>query len=226
MADQPVPTPKPPIRRADQDQAVANLITQAQQMIQTAQDDAEIAPLLAARGYNTQKLAQGLALQEAAQIAFTARQTALAAQKQAAAAAAGAETTARETYVDFRETARAVLASSAERTALGLLGKVPADTQKFITLARASYATAQTAPYQAALATYGFPSATIAAALATLDAFSAARQAHQSALGAATQATAARDAAVKELGAWVKQFGKIAAVALRAQPGLAKKLGL
>jgi hypothetical protein len=226
MADQPVPTPKAPARRSEQDQAIANLITEAQQLIETARDDAEIALLLAARGYNAQKLAEGLALQASAQAAFTARQTALAAQKQAAAAVTGAETTAQHTYVDFRETARAVFTSSADRTALGLLGKVPADTQKFITQARASYTTAQTEAYQATLATYGFSAATIAAALATLDVFSDADKAHQSALGAATQATADRDAAVKELNAWVKQFTKIAGVALKNQPALAKKLGL
>jgi len=111
-------------------------------------------------------------------------------------------------------------------TALGLLGKVPNDTQKSITQSRASYGTAQTEPYQATLATYGFPAATLAAALATLDAFSEADKAHQSAVSAATQATANRDAAVKGLYAWVKQFGKIAGVALKSQPALAKKLGL
>jgi hypothetical protein len=165
-------------------------------------------------------------LQQAAQAAFTVRQTALAAQKQAVAAADGAEATARHTFDDFRETARAVFTSAADRTALGVTGSVPKDQQKFITTARASYAAAQAEPYQAAFATYGFPAATIAVALATLDSFTTAIEAQKSAVGAATQATAAREAAVKELYAWVKQFSKIAAVALRAQPALTKKLGL
>lgn len=69
----------------------------------------------------------------------------------------GAETTACHTYVDFRETARAVFTASVDRTALGLVGKIRNDTQKFITEARTSYTTAQTEPYQATLATYGFP---------------------------------------------------------------------
>jgi len=79
---------------------------------------------------------------------------------------------------------------------------------------------AQTKAYQATLATYGFPAATLTAALATLDAFSDADKAHQSALSAATQVTADRDAAVEELNAWVKQFSKIAGVALKSQPAL------
>jgi hypothetical protein len=112
---------------------------------------------LAARGYDAAKLAEGLNLQQAAHAAFTARQTALAGQKQAIAAADGAEATARHTFDDFRETARAVFTASADRTALGLVDKIRNDTQKFITEVRTSDTTAQTEPYQATLATYGFP---------------------------------------------------------------------
>jgi hypothetical protein len=226
MATEPAPTPKAPVRRSEQDQATANLITEARQLLETARDDAEIAPLLAARGYDAAKLQAGLDLQAAAQAAFTARQTAIAAQKQAIAASDGAEATARQTFDDFRETARAVFTSAAERSALAVAGSVPRDQQKFITSARAAYTAAQAAPYQAALATYGFPAATVAAALATLDAFTTAIEAQKSAIGAATQATASREAAVKDLNAWIKQFSKIAGVALKNNPGLAKKLGI
>jgi hypothetical protein len=181
---------------------------------------------LAARGYNAAKLQEGLDLQQAAQAALTVRQTAIGAQKQAVAAADGAESTARHTFDDFRETARAVFTAAADRSALGVTGSVPKDQQKFITTARASYTAAQAEPYQAALATYGFPEQTIAAALATLDAFTTAIEAQKSAVGATTQATADREAAVKTLNAWVKQFSKIAGVALKSQPALAKRLGL
>jgi hypothetical protein len=50
--------------------------------------------------------------------------------------------------------------------------------------------------------------------------------AYTTAVGAATQATVDRKAAVKELGAWVKQFGMIAGVALKLRPDLLKRLGL
>jgi len=56
---------------------------------------------------------------------------------------------------------------------------------------------AQAAPYQATLATYGFPAATLTAALGTLDAFSAEDQAHTAAVSQATQAIANRDAVVQ-----------------------------
>ncbi len=118
------------------------------------------------------------------------------------------------------------MTTPADHTALGLAGAVTRDAQKFLTLARASYTTAQATAYQPALATYGYPATALAAALATLDALSTADQAQNVAIGAAKQATADRDQAVKTLEAWVKQFKRIATVALRAQPALAKKLNL
>jgi hypothetical protein len=220
------PKLKSPVRRSEQDQATANLITEALQLFETARDDPEIAPLIAARGYDAAKLKEGLGLQAAAQAAFTARQTAIAMHKHASAAADGAESTARRTFDDFRETARAVFSAAADRAALGIANIAPKDQQKFITAAHASYTTAQTEPYQAALGTYGFSAQTLTAALATLDAFTAAIEAYKSAVGAAIQATAGREAAMKTLSAWIKQFKKIAAVALRDRPDLRKKLDL
>lgn len=215
---------KPVQPRAEQDQIIANAITAARQAIETVRADAEIGGILAQRGYNEAKLTEGLQLQEAAQAAFIVRQTAMAAQKQATAALTGADTTARQTYADFRETARAIFASSADRTALGLAGSVPKDTQKFVTLARASYTNARNEPYRSALATYGYLSETIAQALATLDALTITDETQNTAIGAAVQATAARDAAYKTLDAWMKQFKRIVKVALRTKPALAKKL--
>jgi hypothetical protein len=229
MSDQPItptPAPKTPSSRADQDQEVANFITQTRQMIEIARDDHVIAPILAARGYNAAALAQGLALQQTAQSTFTARQTAMAAQQQAAAAAADALAAARATYTDFRETARSTFSNPDARTALKVTGKIPEDLQKFLTTARSSYAVAQSAPYQATLATYGFPAATLASAVAALDALSEAYKAQETIGQDAVKATADRDAAVKALKQWAKQFKGIASVALRAQPTQAKKLGL
>jgi hypothetical protein len=220
-APTPAPTPKPASRHADQDQDVANLITEIKQMIGAAQGDAALGALLAARGYNAAKLDEGQRLQAAAQDAFNARQTAMAAQKQAASAQADAESAARQSYTDFRKIARTIFTAPADQSALGLTGEIPRDAQKFITTARASYTAAQSAPY-AALAGYGFP----AEALAALDAFSNAAQAQNAAAAQAVKATADRDAAVDALKQWNKQFKSVAAVALRGQPAQAKKLGL
>jgi hypothetical protein len=228
MSDQPVtpPAPKTPSRRADQDQVIANLITETRQMIEIARDDPAIAPVLAGRGYDAAALAAGLALQQAAQDAYTARQIAMAAQQQAAATAADALAAARAAYTDFRETARSTFSDPNVRTALKVTGVIPEDLQKFLTAARASYTAAQSAPYQATLATYGFPAETLASAVAALDALSEAYKSQKAIGKDAVQATSDRDAAVKALNQWAKQFKGIASVALRAQPIQAKKLRL
>lgn len=212
--------------RAEQDQKIANDITEIGERMESAKNDTEIAALLAGRGYDTAAFTQGQTLQEAAQSAFTARQTARGAQRQASAALDGARTTALQTYNDFRETARAVFTSTADRSTLSLNGRVPKDAQAFITLARASYAGAQNDPYKTTLAKYGYPAAAIITALATLDAYSAANEASTSVAAAATQATALRDAAYKNLVQWDKQFRAIAKVAARTRSDLAKKLNL
>ncbi len=217
---------KPVIIRAEQDQAIANAITAARQLIETARADAEIAAILAQRGYNEARLTEALQLQQAAQVAFTVRQKAIAAQKQATAALTGAAATARQTYADFRETSRAIFTPAADRIALGLKGAVPDDNQKFVTLAHTSYINGREEPYRSALATYGYSSETIAQAITTLDALIVADETQNAAIGAAKQATTDRDAAYKALDAWLKQFKRIAKVALRGKPGLVKKLAL
>lgn len=225
MTDPAVPAPKPVKRNAEQDQVIADKITAAAQYLDTVVGDAEISALLAARGYDEQKLKAGRTLQAAAQAAFTHRQTMLAAQGHATAGLSGSTATAREMYIDFRETVRAITTFTAsDRTALKVTGTIPADKQIMITAARASYQAAQAEPYASILATYGYPAAAIAAALAALDAQSAADTDQNSAIGSATKATADRNAAVKALDAYMKQIKGIAKVALRKRPDLLKKL--
>ena len=228
MPDQPTPTParKTTPRRAPQDQEIANLISEARKIIEVARDDPEIAPLLAGRGYNTAALAAGLALQQAAQHAFAARQVAMSAQQKAATTAEQALAAAHTTYMDFRETVRSTFDDPDARTALGLTGRVPKDLQKFLTTARSSYATAQSEPYQATLATYGFPAGALTDALDELDALFTANKAQETIGKDAVQATLNRDAAIKALEQWLKKFKSIASIALRPEPTQAKKLGL
>lgn len=225
MTDPVEVTPKPVKRNAEQDQQIADKITAAAQYLDTVEGDAEISALLATRGYTTAKLAEGHSLQKAAQSAFTQRQIALAAQGQATAGMSGSASAARDMVLDFRETVRSISTFTAsDRTALKVNGTLPADKQKMITLARASYQAARQEPYAVALATYGFPAATLDAAVAALDAYSKADTDQNNAIGAAVKATADRNAAVKELDAYMKQLRGLAKVALRQRPDLLKKL--
>jgi hypothetical protein len=225
MTDPAVPSQKPVKRRADQDQKIADQITADGQYLETVKTDPEILATLTARGYTPAKLTDGFNLQRDAQAAFTRRQVAMAAQSHATAGLSGNTATAREMYVDFRETVRAITDFTAsDRAALKVTGVVSPDKQKMITAARASYQAAQAKPYAAILATYGYPATVITTALAALDAYATADTDQNSAIGSATKATADRNAAVKALDVYMKQLRGIAKVALRKRPDLLKKL--
>jgi hypothetical protein len=228
MSDQPTPAPKKTTARyAEQDQAIANFINETREIIEIARDDPAIAPVLAGRGYDAEALAAGLALQQAALDAYAARQRAMTAQKQSADNITQAFAAARSTYLDFRKTARLTFAKNTHAdTDLVLTAKIPTDMDKFIVAAHTAYTQAQSEAYQAALATYGFPAETLAAALTALDALSTASKAQETVSKDAVQATLNRDAAVKALEQWVKHFKGIASIALRPQPTQAKKLKL
>jgi len=166
-----------------------------------------------------------LALQQAAQNAFTARQQAIAQRKQATAASEQAEANARQAYADFRQTARAIFKDDAARAALELSGTVPKDLQIFITTARTSYDAALASPaYLAELTQYGYPKATVQSTLALLETLVAMDDAQESAKSAATRATALRDQALDTLDEWLSQFRGIAQVATRGRPDLARKI--
>lgn len=209
---------------AEQDAAMANFISQSRVTIETILATPEILALLAPRSYDAAKLSAGLALQTAAQNAFTLRQTAIGDETKANQAVATARLAARAAYDDFRETVRAAYKGRSERQALGVVGALPPDTEKLLTQARASYAAAAQAPYGAALSPLGYDAAGLAAARATADALQTARAAQERAQGAAVAATDARNAAVKALREWMQVLQRLAKVALRTRPDLLGRL--
>ncbi len=218
------PSPLPVKERADQDQAKLDRIVACGQKLAIALGDAEIVALLAPRGFDAAKLQAGVTLQQTALARFTARQSALKLPPQASAARESAEATAREMYSEFRENARRLYKSSADRANLALNGTVSKDTQKFIGMATISYTNAQKEPYAAVFADNGYPAAYLASALAAVEAFKLADQDQNAAIGAATKTTADRDAAFKELDRWMKIFERLTETALKHRPDLLKKL--
>ena len=222
----PVPTAKTPRFRAAQDQKIANAITEAGQIIDTITTTTELSTAIASRGYDKSKLTEGKRLQQAAQESFSARQSALATQKEQTSLLEKKEKKVRQSYSDFRETVRAIFSSKPDHAALGIDDKVPADAQKLVTTARASYSAASEAPFSASLSKFGWSKGAINSAQAELDGLSAAESSQKAAIGAAVQARADRDAAFDALDAWMKQFRRIAKVALREEPGLKRMIGL
>lgn len=225
MSENATPQPAPVVQRAyaRQDQTLANQINQTRTALITCQGQAELSALLETRGYDAAAIAAGLALCDAAQAGFNARNEALAGQLQASAAMQAADRAARAGFDDFRTIARAVFAGDpAAQRALGATGRVSHDQQQFLTAAAAAYAAALSHPaYLTALSKRGYTQAALTAEQARLEALTQASAAHEAAKAAAQRATAGRDAARKTLGAWWAEFRAVARVALKARPDLA-----
>ena len=222
----PPPVEKPKRVRADQDQTLANDITEWGNFIASAKADAEIAPLLEARGYDAAEFAQGAALLAAAGAAFDQRQTTWGTQLAASQFAKELLATTSDDYVGFRELARTLFPEDAAQAGLGVSGRLPHDLGTFVTDAKASYAAGKAVPYAAKLTKRGYPPATLDGMIAALEALAKAGAEQDQAEGLARQATARRDAAYEALKAWVTECKATAKSTLRKQPALAKKLTL
>ena len=143
------------------------------------------------------------------------RTEAIANQYRATRVVQDANRVARTAYGNFRMLAQIVLKTDADRTALSLNVRIPADRARFIRQARASFEAALTPDYAPALARRGYPESVIRDGLARLDALVAADAAQLAAKAAAQQATADRRAAMRRLDDWFIEFRDIAKIALR-----------
>lgn len=214
-------------KQAQQDQKIADAISQAEKLITTAIDNAEALVLLEPRGYGAAALTEALTTwHKPAQEAFNARQTAIGLQLSATAALGTAEAQERKDYADYREIARAAFPAAADRQALGLVGEIPRDLEKFLTTATAGYSAGKKAPYSAKLSERGFTPAAIDAELQGLKGVANFAKAQAIAKGAAQKATETRDAAAKALATWAGEFRKVARRALRTRPDLLAALEL
>lgn len=217
-------TPSAPRTRSEQDADIANDVSGAKHVVELLQSDSVVRTPLVSRGFDTQRIETGRALQVAAQASFNERQAAMGQQEGCTQRLNAAANTARQAYADFRKTVTAVYKSKGQRTALGCTGKVPTDFQQFITVATASYTTAKTQPYQTDLTPFGYPVSTLTAHLAALTQINVLREQQASAIGNAVSATNRRNNAHGALMDWVRQLRGIASVAFRNQPEQAEKL--
>jgi hypothetical protein len=228
MNDEPINPPAPTRTYASQDQALADRINLYRGAIILARTRPELFEPLRPRGYDDAAFAVGIDRCDAAQTTFTARQNAQAAQQEASALEKIARKAARDGFSDFRKIVRAVFrANPAAQTALGATGRVPADLEKFLTLATAAYTSAlQHTDYLAALALRGLDQTAIQAEQAKLEALIQASADHETAKALAIRATAERNAAAKDLDTWWSQFRAIAQVTFKDRPDLLHQLGL
>lgn len=226
-------TPPPPStdaktrRKAEQDQKLANDISAAAKLIETALDNAEILELLTPRGYDAAALEDALTTKHApAQAAFDARQVALGVLSSANQMSGDTARQERKDFADYREIARKRFPAAADRVALGLNGATPSDLEKFLTTATASYNAGKKAPYTAGLSQRGYTPAAIDVELQGLKAVASFAKAAAIAKGAAEKAMGAREAAAKDLKTWVSEFRVVAKRTLRNRPDLLAALGI
>jgi hypothetical protein len=193
--------------------------------LQQVQNDSALRTQLAQFGYDDAKLAQGLALQTAAQEAYHARQQALTARALATAQAHTAFLEALWAYRNLRSVALSVIADPAVRTALAADTPIPQDKQTFVSVARAGYTAVQSEPqFAETLSAHGYPADVLANANALLDTLSAALSALDTTRAEAERATQTRNQALAALSAWVLRFERVAAVASRAQTDAARRI--
>lgn len=226
-SDQPVPADKQPQHRSAQDQAIADAISAAEQLIGKAQGSPEIVTVLTPRGYDLAGLQAGLALQGTARDAFNAQPAAVGNASAAKEARDTGWQDAKLEYLDFRGTAQVVFKKDiTARKALGVTGEVTGDLQKFVSQAAASYAAAGGESYAARLTVRGWGAGRLTAAQAALTALLELDNGFKTADSQAVASTGTRDAAYEAMSAWVSEFRRIARLALKKHPEHLAALGL
>lgn len=188
--------------------------------------DAVVRAALGKKGFDTQKLSEGLALCDAADAKWNARQEAIAKQSNCTSLVNGLFDEARKSLSDLRETARVAFKEEAALKALGVTGDVPEDVQRFLTHARSTYTTAKKEEYNGALARHGYATEELDRQLAALEDLRKASDAQSQVMGDAQQATRARDDAVAPVREFRKNILKIARRAFRKEPEQARKLAV
>ena len=217
---------KPPVSREEQDRIITADSAAALALMDGIQADAEIAGIMAERGYPEQRFGEGRDLQAALQGAIEVRQTAMGVEEAAVKLLEAEDLAARTRYTDFRGTAHPVLIKASDRTTLKLSGNVPRGRGRFVTLATTSYNGTKAAPYQNILKDYGETTVALDAALKSLKDLSDADTAQNLASGDAQRATKLRDDAYKALMAWIRQLRALTRNALKQRSDLLTKLEL
>ena len=206
---------------------IETLLEQGRVALGNAMDTPEILSLLASFNYGEPKLKEGQAAfktleeQHAAQLRLHAQQ------KEATAAFKAARDDARKMYSRHVKITRALLSEEPERLArLGLEGQRAKAFGAWLVQARQFYREGLAdAGLQASLAEGGLTQAVLESGQAGVEAASQANAAQESAKGLAQQSTKDRDAAAADFQKWMRNFWKIAEVALSDQPQWLERLG-
>ena len=206
---------------------MAERLGRQRDFIDKVRTDAEAADLVGKRGYSPEKIAEGLALHEAAQTAYGGRDAATGATGHASAALAASDRTARARMTELRSTLLAMYDHSSDRAALGVArDRLADDRDTFLTESRVTLAAVRKAPYAAAAAEAGQGKKQLDAAEDALAALAAASGTYGSSDGSEEGATDSRDDAYGDFQTWMTRFRRFARIAVRDHPGVAARVGL
>jgi len=213
------------------DEQMDSVITGFELTLTNLVAEPEIAAIMQAHGFPQDRVDAGLALVRAARAKQQARQAELGSRLQATTAFEQAFAAASKAYADFRETARAHYKSASDNPevwqTLGLTGRMPRDTQGFISAAYATFDNALASQAIVdALTPYGYDSSKITDARGLVAAAAAANQAQERAKGAALGTTTEQNDAYEQAKDWMSAFKRIARRALQDRPDLLLKLGM
>ena len=222
------PTPDPaPRPRADQDAQLRADLTEMEQRLEAARDDAEAPAVLAPAGYSPDALDAILERVAAAGRAYDARAAATAAEDRAGEAEDERFDACRRDYAAFRQIDRARFKGDPDAaTALGLSGETPGGLAAFVRQARTGYVNAALEPYAERLAVRGYDTKRPGTLTDDLDALVAASGADTSADGAAVQATGTREVVAGDVRRDYAEFRDTARPLLRPHPEVLRRIGL
>lgn len=213
--------------RSFQSRLVTKRIVRAREVITNIQNNDELAAKFAEKGFDAERLTQGLALQAAADAAYNVRPQAMSTQQAATGELERAAQAVRRAFFDFRLVGRGHFKNASARKALGLDNPRPHDLEIIMAQARASFTAALDMPeYRAELAAYKYTPARLQAMLAEVDTLYALVAQAQETRSAAQRATQTRDAAVQAMDDWMRNLYVAARLVTRGRPDLKASVGL
>lgn len=218
------------------------LFHRAEQMINNAQANPEVAAAMAVYGYDAERWASGQALLDAALAGVQANEAAFATQLGATDTFNASYDKAWDQAQTLARLCAALFAGDTERISLLGLHKRrngsngasqiawPRRSRRlsaFLPWARNLYGVAQAqAQIAAILAEYGYPAERLSGEAAEVEAVAQADSAQEIAKAKRQQSTLDRDQAVKELKGWLRRTEKIARIAMRQKRQLLELTGL
>ncbi len=208
--------------------AISAQLNAASVAVANASADPVISAAMGGVGFDAERLARGRGLVEAASLAVSAQVAATGAYRAASAQADASEGMNRAIVSSYGQVA--AVAFGDDRAALTTLGfdrSMPRAIAPFLTAALATYDNALANPgLLAKLSAFGYGAERLGTERGRLLELIEARRAQEMAKGAAQQATAAQGEAMTALAREMRDFRRIARVALKDKPQLLEKLGM